>query len=660
MVKSQNLSAKLPKRMQLAAMYGSNKPLSPEPQNAEDRTEEFDERAALAWGKLFSPKEKGTGGAQKTLEQYRDENLEDLISGDIDFPSSKNRSFGNADASVGLKKTDKLYIGTKDNIEEGTIVYPSITDNIGVQQKEELQRRFALISDDGGDIDDKKEKIEYLSNAWKGYTQEGAADVWWKFYTVVTANKKGVYRGESINAHITNWQVYMRPEIKHLMINKLKGAEGLYAKTDPIIPVELEIELDGMGGIFPGNAFQSSYVSSRYKEMACFQVVGANQTIDSTGWTTSLKGQIRVSVEKEIEEDIQKIKGWRGDSGAGGTGAGGTGAGGTGAGDTGAGNDEGAHEDAVGENFDSDVAKNAVKKADSTSKLDPPERPDIPIESEVEDISEDLEMVELKLETFEPMDSPPPPPDITEDVPGGLESTEEAYQRSLPPPPPDITEDVPGGLESTEEAYQKSLPPLPKPERPDIPIEEEEPDIPENLVMEHFDPWPDPPPPPENPNPDPQYVDVVNNNNPNAYWSDSSNRVIEVINPGTPLHLQNTLSDGITTDVPNNETINSIANTFDDVVSAINYAEGAENVKGNDLSSQWFANMYAMGYSDIKISSTLDDNGNLIYGLNCNIGPRPPLVGYVNVYITGTDGSNYNAYISDTGGNSWNVGNRNE
>ncbi len=298
--------------------------------------------------------------------------------------------------------------------------------------------------------------------------------------------------------------------------------------------------------------------------------------------------------------------------------------------------DDQAHEDAVRENFDSDVAKNAVKKADSTSKLDPPERPDIPIESEVEDISEDLKLDEIELETFGPMDSPPPPPDITEDVPGGLESTEEAYQRSLPP--------------------------LPKPERPDIPYEpeEEEPDMPEDLVLEHFDPWPDPPPPPENPNPSPQHAAVENNNNPSINWGEFGASDIEVINPGTPLHLQNTLSDGITTDVPNNETINSIANTFNDVVSAINYAEGAENVKDNVLSSQFFDNMYTMGYSDMKISSTLDDNGNLIYGLNCNIGPRPPLVGYVNVYITGTDGSNYNAYISDTGGNSWNVGNRNE
>ena len=90
-----------------------------------------------------------------------------------------------------------------------------------------------------------------------------------------------------------------------------------------------------------------------------------------------------------------------------------------------------------------------------------------------------------------------------------------------------------------------------------------------------------------------------------------------------------------------------------EVVSAINYAEGVENVKDNELSSQFFDNMYAMGYSDMKISSTLDDNGNLIYGLNCNIGD-------VNVYITGTDGSNYYADVSDSEGNSWNLDNTGE
>ena len=56
---------------------------------------------------------------------------------------------------------------------------------------------------------------------------------------------------------------------------------------------------------------------------------------------------------------------------------------------------------------------------------------------------------------------------------------------------------------------------------------------------------------------------------------------------------------------------------------------------------------------DIDQLHLLDENGNLIYGLNCNIGD-------VNISIDGTNASNYNAYISDTEGNSWNVGNTNE
>ena len=102
-----------------------------------------------------------------------------------------------------------------------------------------------------------------------------------------------------------------------------------------------------------------------------------------------------------------------------------------------------------------------------------------------------------------------------------------------------------------------------------------------------------------------------------------------------------------------NDTADSLASTFQGAVSAINNAGGVENVSNNELSSQYFDNLYSMGYNDIQIASTLDDNGNLIYGLDCNIGD-------VNVYITGTDGSNYNADVSDSLGNSWNVENTGE
>ena len=51
-----------------------------------------------------------------------------------------------------------------------------------------------------------------------------------------------------------------------------------------------------------------------------------------------------------------------------------------------------------------------IPQTQQINRPPPPARPSIPIESESEDISEDLTMDELDLENFEAWDAPPPPP----------------------------------------------------------------------------------------------------------------------------------------------------------------------------------------------------------------------------------------------------------
>ena len=88
------------------------------------------------------------------------------------------------------------------------------------------------------------------------------------------------------------------------MIEAMKGGDnGIISRNDPIVPVDFDIEIDGIAGIYPGNAFQSSYLPTRYKEMACFQAMGVDHKVDSSGWTSTIKGQIRVSIESQIDED---------------------------------------------------------------------------------------------------------------------------------------------------------------------------------------------------------------------------------------------------------------------------------------------------------------------------------------------------------------------
>ena len=66
-----------------------------------------------------------------------------------------------------------------------------------------------------------------------------------------------------------------------------------------IIPVELELEIDGVGGIFPGNAFTSAYLPERYKKEAIFQVINTMHSIDSSGWIVTIKGQMRLVPRKQ-------------------------------------------------------------------------------------------------------------------------------------------------------------------------------------------------------------------------------------------------------------------------------------------------------------------------------------------------------------------------
>jgi len=89
--------------------------------------------------------------------------------------------------------------------------------------------------------------------------------------------------------------ISLKPELIYELQKKLRGDEkhGIIPKTNPLIPVDFEMEIDGTGGLFPGNSFHSSYFSSRYKEESVFQMVGVNHTIDSSGWSTTIKGQIR-------------------------------------------------------------------------------------------------------------------------------------------------------------------------------------------------------------------------------------------------------------------------------------------------------------------------------------------------------------------------------
>jgi len=64
-----------------------------------------------------------------------------------------------------------------------------------------------------------------------------------------------------------------------------------------MIPLELQLSIDGIGGIFPGNSFHSEYVPVTYKNKTLFQCFDVNHTVDSSGWTVNLTGKMRATLK---------------------------------------------------------------------------------------------------------------------------------------------------------------------------------------------------------------------------------------------------------------------------------------------------------------------------------------------------------------------------
>lgn len=66
------------------------------------------------------------------------------------------------------------------------------------------------------------------------------------------------------------------------------------AATD-LFPVNLTIEIDGTGGIFPGNCFHVNYIQERFKKFCVFQIFAVAHTIGNDSWVTSIEGKLRVA-----------------------------------------------------------------------------------------------------------------------------------------------------------------------------------------------------------------------------------------------------------------------------------------------------------------------------------------------------------------------------
>tara|TARA_Y100001963_G_scaffold157900_1_gene255629 strand:- start:624 stop:4049 length:3426 start_codon:yes stop_codon:yes gene_type:complete len=324
-VQNQNLQAKIPTAQQMAAMYGNSNTDATGDGLTRDM-KDYSARQLNKVEKVFYDEE------HKRLELLHE------LDGDMEQPFRKGYTFGNADANPdsqlkwhegngstittdvyedntgGIIEDGKpsLFIKNEKNDSFGKGINEYIETALEEEFKARLLRSTGLEDEDAieeAGLGDEEVKIdgsgiifddtEILTTEQK---MKMAADTFKKATTEVDS-VAGLYVDDQkipyVARHTDKGELLNYPKMKveyvAVMKEALKGPKGLQGKIDPLVYIDLELEIDGTGGIFPGNSFHSSYLPKSYINKMCFQTLGASHKVDASGWSTTVRGTMRVA-----------------------------------------------------------------------------------------------------------------------------------------------------------------------------------------------------------------------------------------------------------------------------------------------------------------------------------------------------------------------------
>ena len=275
-VKSQNITAKVPSAMQLATMYGSNLDQLKYP-NGAGLTGEKD-------GLII-------GGLNNEDEDARNNNL--------DFAFKKSLKLGNKN---GFSNEELEPDGSEDGVLEFLKKeIKSIKDFYAEKEKREEEIKNAIkLSDIPYDASkplpmlsnlSPEERVELLENAEES-ERKSLKELYGSKYILKDVKNSGHFK---LKKDFVESVSYLTTE----HIDETKGASD--TEKSIIIPLEMELEIDGTGGLFPGNSYHSTYLPENYRNKTVFQMFDVSHVVNDGGWTTTISGKMRTTYNQVFD-----------------------------------------------------------------------------------------------------------------------------------------------------------------------------------------------------------------------------------------------------------------------------------------------------------------------------------------------------------------------
>jgi hypothetical protein len=299
LVKSQNLTAKLPNAMQIAAMYGANADAYSTILGSDENMPKEGTRIG-ALGK--DGKDRYMNGAELALRvngvvlgtEFGDEN-ESLLPQD---PTKTNFPGGSFDAGGVTNIINSLK--------------EDITSEIGKLIQAKKYAAKAKAEQLSGEI-----HSVYVGRLLSPETLGHKG--FWRYLHQIASNPEISADDKNSIFHTFAYMYNPEGDLKKPFIREMdfmitKQGNKKSSDLPVLIPLELELTINGIGGIYPGNSFHSGYVPKRYVDETIFQAFNVNHTVDSTGWSVSLTGKMRCTLsglyENVFKEDEKIAQLW--------------------------------------------------------------------------------------------------------------------------------------------------------------------------------------------------------------------------------------------------------------------------------------------------------------------------------------------------------------
>ena len=257
-VKSFNLNVKMSSKAATIAVYGGNTNVA----TGTQRSGDLNDLSLTAYSLLLNPTRKEKTKSQ-TLSEIK-QSLNDGLVSKMSFPIDD----------------DMIGTGT-DNYDKSSTIINSPLNNKGI----DFHNSDIKFSEETFEILKRIENLDEIPNSRAYYD-------WYK-------------QNQSLKLYDVSGNMkssYVRTMLFLINSSLFKGDESNVQMTKPVIPIDIDMTIDGVGGLKPFDLFRLDYLPEIYRNYTYFQIFDVGHNITPSGWETNITAKMKLDLPKYLKD----------------------------------------------------------------------------------------------------------------------------------------------------------------------------------------------------------------------------------------------------------------------------------------------------------------------------------------------------------------------